>query len=108
MSDITLKITDRQGKLHELDAPTDMGLYVMEFLRANDFDVEGTCGGICECASCHVYVNSDHELREMEMFEDMMLDDVPHIRKDNSRLSCQLPINEEMDGLEIEIAPPQV
>ena len=56
------------------------------------------------CASCHCYVNSNHELPEMSPDEDLMLAEAFHV-KDNSRLGCQIHINEALDGLEIELAP---
>lgn len=107
MSDIIINVIDREGIQHELQAPTDMSISIMELLRMTDFGVEGTCGGIAECASCHIYIHTDHQLREMSPIEDMMLDDVNYIRKENSRLGCQLGIRENMNGLKIEIAPEQ-
>ena len=65
MSDIKVKITDREGVVHELDAPTDMGMNIMELCKAYELPVEGTCGGMAMCASCQCYVNSDHELPEV-------------------------------------------
>lgn len=102
MSSITIKVIDREGTIRELEAPTDMNLYLMEFLKMNGFAIKGTCGGICECSDCHIYINSDHELREVDIIEEMMLDEL-ETKNDNSRLSCQLKIVESMNGLEIEI-----
>ncbi|WP_139959964.1 2Fe-2S iron-sulfur cluster-binding protein [Flavicella sediminum] len=104
MSDIKVKITDREGVVHELDAPTDMSMNIMELCKAYELPVEGTCGGMAMCASCQCYVNSDHELPEMGEAEEDMLDQAFHV-EDNSRLGCQLHITPEMDGLEIELAP---
>lgn len=104
MSDIKVKITDREGVVHELDAPTDMGMNIMELCKAYELPVEGTCGGMAMCASCQCYVNSDHELPEMGDAEEDMLDQAFYV-EDNSRLGCQLHITPEMDGLEIELAP---
>ena len=56
------------------------------------------------CASCQCYVNSNHELPEMSPDEDLMLAEAFHVN-DNSRLGCQIHINEALDGLEIELAP---
>ncbi len=55
-------------------------------------------------ASCQCYVNSDHKLNAMEDEEDAMLSEAFNV-KDNSRLSCQIPITEALNGLEIELAP---
>jgi 2Fe-2S ferredoxin len=105
--DITIKITDREGVLHEIQAPTDMAMNLMEVVRSYELAPEGTigvCGGMAMCASCQCYVKSDHELPEMETDEDMMLAEAFHV-EDNSRLGCQIRITPELDGLEVELAP---
>ncbi|MGY5351624.1 2Fe-2S iron-sulfur cluster-binding protein [Wenyingzhuangia sp. IMCC45533] len=104
MSDITVKIKDREGVVHELQAPTDMAMNLMELCKAYELPVEGTCGGMAMCASCQCYVISDHELPEMGEAEEDMLDQAFYV-EDNSRLGCQIPITEALDGLEIELAP---
>ncbi len=104
MSDITIKIKDREGVVHELQAPTDMAMNLMELCKAYELPVEGTCGGMAMCASCQCYILSDHELPEKEDAEEDMLDQAFYV-EDNSRLGCQLPITEDLDGLEIELAP---
>ncbi|MBL4604501.1 MAG: 2Fe-2S iron-sulfur cluster binding domain-containing protein [Flavobacteriaceae bacterium] len=107
MKDIILKITDREGVLHEVLAPTDMAMNVMEIVRSYELVPEGTigvCGGMAMCASCQCYVKSDHQLLEMSIDEDLMLTEAFHV-EDNSRLGCQIPIRQELDGLEIELAP---
>lgn len=66
--DVILKITDRDGVLHEIEAPTDMAMNLMEVIRSYELAPEGTigvCGGMAMCASCQCYVKSDHELPEM-------------------------------------------
>lgn len=105
--DITLKITDRDGVLHEIQAPTDMAMNLMEVVRSYELAPEGTigvCGGMAMCASCQCYVTSDHELPEMSDDEDLMLAEAFYV-EDNSRLGCQIPITPELDGLEVELAP---
>lgn len=104
MSDINIKITDREGEVHQVQAPTDMGMNLMELCKAYELPVEGTCGGMAMCASCQIYVHSSHELPEMSMDEDLMLAEAFYV-KDNSRLGCQIQITPELEGLEIEIAP---
>ena len=108
MQDINLKITDRNGVIHEVVAPTDMSMNLMEVIRSYELADEGTigvCGGMAMCASCQVYVlEGSEKLQEMQDEEDAMLAEAFHV-KDNSRLGCQLHITEELDGLEVEIAP---
>ncbi len=107
MSDITIKITDREGVLHEIVAPTDMAMNLMEVVRSYELAPEGTigvCGGMAMCASCQCYVKSNHELPEMTPDEDLMLAEAFYV-EDNSRLGCQIQMTPEMDGLEVELAP---
>jgi len=77
---------------------------IMELCKAYELPVEGTCGGMALCASCHVYVLSDHELFEPSEDELAMLDSAFFV-KSNSRLGCQLKIKEAMNGLRLELAP---
>ncbi len=105
--DVNIKITDRDGVTHEVQAPTDMAMNLMEVVRSFELAPVGTigvCGGMAMCASCQCYVNSDHELPEMEDDEEAMLSEAFYVQ-DNSRLGCQLPITPEMEGLEVELAP---
>lgn len=107
MSDINITIKDREGVDHEIQAPTDMGMNIMEVVRAYEIVPEGTigvCGGMAMCASCQCYVQSDHELPEMGIDEDLMLAEAFHV-EDNSRLGCQIPITPELEGLKVELAP---
>jgi len=105
--DIKIKITDREGVLHEILAPTDMAMNLMEVVRSYELAPEGTigvCGGMAMCASCQCYVKTAHELPEMGQDEDMMLAEAFYV-EDNSRLGCQIQITSKMDGLEVELAP---
>ena len=106
--DITIHITDREGVTHSVQAPTDMNMNVMELVRAYELAPEGTigiCGGMAMCASCQVYVlNGEEKLQEMGAEEDAMLAEAFHVEP-NSRLGCQIHITEEIEGLEVEIAP---
>jgi ferredoxin len=105
--DIKVKIIDRDGVSHNIDAPTDMAMNLMEIVRVYELAPEGTigiCGGMAMCASCQCYVLSDHELPEMQDDEEAMLSEAFYV-KDNSRLGCQIQISPKMDGLEVELAP---
>lgn len=77
---------------------------------AREHGVEGIladCGGACACATCHVYV--DEQWRDAvggpDDVEEMTLDMVADLRQDNSRLSCQIPLRQDLDGLRVTVAP---
>ena len=97
-------ITNRDGKKHEIDA--DPNFTLMEAIRDKGFDIEASCGGCCACATCHVYIEDKwlHKLDPIDDDEESMLDQAFDVKK-NSRLSCQINLNEELDGLELELAP---
>ena len=99
-----LIITDRSGKKSEIEY--DSNFTLMEALRDNGYDIEASCGGCCACATCHVYIDGKwtNKLKSMDDDEESMLDQAFDVKK-NSRLSCQINLSEELDGLEIEIAP---
>jgi ferredoxin len=105
--DIRLYVTDREGETHEIMAPTDMNMNLMEVVRAHELAAEGTigvCGGMAMCASCQSYIESDHELREQSDDERAMLAEAFHVQ-DNSRLGCQLFMTPELEGLKVTLAP---
>jgi 2Fe-2S ferredoxin len=101
---INVTVIDREGVEHQLEAPTDMNMNMMEVCKAYELPVEGTCGGMALCASCHCYVLSNHELPEASDDEEDMLDQAFFV-EDNSRLGCQIRITEEIDGLKVKLAP---
>ena len=101
---INLTVVDREGEEHQLEAPTDMNMNLMEVCKSYELPVEGTCGGMALCASCHVYVHSDHELNEPSEDEEDMLDQAFFV-EDNSRLGCQIRMSDEVAGLKVELAP---
>ena len=104
MSDIKIHIIDRDQKKHSIIVPTDMNMNLMEACKSYEFPVEGICGGMAMCASCHVYVKSENLLENISDNEQAMLSEAFHI-KPNSRLGCQILITEDLNGLEFEIAP---
>jgi len=101
---IKLTVIDREDQPHELEAPTDMNMNLMEVCKAYELPVEGTCGGMALCSTCHVYVQSDHELPESSDAEEDMLDQAFFV-DDNSRLGCQLRMADALDGLVVRLAP---
>ncbi|MEM7780172.1 MAG: 2Fe-2S iron-sulfur cluster-binding protein [Pseudomonadota bacterium] len=100
----TLVVTNREGETSEIEV--EDGLTVMEAIRDNGFDeLLALCGGCCSCATCHVYVDADASgLPEMSEDEDDLLESSDH-RKETSRLSCQVPLTAELDGLKVTLAP---
>jgi ferredoxin, 2Fe-2S len=99
-----LRVVNRDGVEQEIKAPTSGVL--MEPLRDMDDGVTAICGGMCSCATCHVYV--DETWREklpapMSDETDMLKDLVSY--RPNSRLSCQIQLNAALEGLRVTIAP---
>jgi ferredoxin len=101
---IKVVVIDRNDNRHELDAPTDMNMNMMELCRSYELPVEGTCGGMAMCASCHMYVLSSHETGDRSNDEEDMLDEAFFV-EDNSRLGCQIKLRDSLDGIEIKLAP---
>jgi len=99
-----VNITDRKGKTHELEAPE--GWRLMEVIRDYGLPIKAECGGACACATCHVYIDSkwENKIPAKSEDEDDMLDEAFEL-KNNSRLSCQIILNETMDGLTATLAP---
>ena len=102
--DIKITVIDREGITHQLDAPTDMAINLMEVCKAYELPIEGTCGGMAMCASCQCYVLSDHPLEEKSEDEEAMLSEAFQV-KENSRLGCQIPMDKKLEGLKVELAP---
>jgi len=99
-----LIVVTREGEERELDGET--GLTVMEIIRDGGIDeLLALCGGCCSCATCHVHVDPAFagKLPEMSADENDLLDSSDH-RDENSRLSCQLPFSDDLDGLKVTIA----
>jgi 2Fe-2S ferredoxin len=104
MDEIKVTIIDRLGDRHELMAPTDMNMNIMEVCKAYELPVLGECGGMAMCATCQCYLESDTPLPEPSDDELDMLDQAFHV-EDNSRLGCQIHINEDIDGIVLRLAP---
>ncbi len=105
--DLKIQVTDPEGRRHTLDAVP--GWQVMELLRDQGMPIKAECGGCCCCATCHVYVDEAWlgRLPPMRDDEESALDQAESPVRPNSRLSCQIIMTEELDGLEVEIAPGQ-
>ncbi|MEP1207410.1 MAG: 2Fe-2S iron-sulfur cluster-binding protein [Rhizobiaceae bacterium] len=103
-----IHVTDPQGNTAEL--PALEGFRVMEIIRdwssESGIGIKAECGGACACATCHVHVDDNwiDRLVPMREEEEDRLDEAFDV-EDNSRLSCQLIMSEELDGLKVTIAP---
>ncbi len=97
----------RDGARYELDA--ESGSTVMETaIKAGVPGIEAECGGACACATCHVYVDEAWAERtgEPEPMEEDMLDFAYDVRP-TSRLSCQIRVSDELDGLTVTVPEKQ-
>lgn len=102
-----VQVKGRDGSVQSMDVPA--GCPLMEALRDGGCGVEGTCGGQMSCGTCHVYVDEawlsklPPKSEDEEMMLDALKDFVP--LKPGSRLSCQVPVTPELEGMAVEIAP---
>lgn len=103
-NEITVTIIDREGVEHKLVAPTDMNMNIMELCKSYELPVKGECGGMAMCATCQCYLESETELEEQSDAELDMLDQAFYV-KSNSRLGCQIPITNDIDGIVLRLAP---
>jgi 2Fe-2S ferredoxin len=101
---IRLKVVDRNGGEHEVETAPQGSL--METLRELDYGVTAICGGMCSCATCHVYIAPEwmdkvpaRQSDEGELVAELQF------RQETSRLSCQIQLNQQLDGLRLTLAP---
>ena len=104
MNEITVTIIDREGNNHELLGPTDMNMNIMELCKAYELPVLGECGGMAMCATCQCYLESDTILPEQSDAELDMLDQA-FVVKQNSRLGCQIHLDESINNIVLRLAP---
>ena len=100
----SITVINQEGAERSIDAP--VGRTLMEVIRDNGFDeLLALCGGCCSCATCHVHIDPAFvdKLAKMSADENDLLDSSDH-RNEFSRLSCQVPISAELEGLRVTIA----
>jgi ferredoxin, 2Fe-2S len=99
-----IKVVDLSGSEQQLNVA--VGGVLMEPLRDLDAGISAICGGMCSCATCHVYVDPEWvgKLPAAMSDETDMLRDLS-TRRENSRLSCQIQLTAAIDGLRVTIAP---
>ncbi len=96
---INITIEDRNGEQQPIEIPEEISLSLMEVLKASDYNILATCGGMALCATCHVQVIKGLEDLPQAGNEEMdMLDTLPDAGFD-SRLACQIRINENLNGM---------
>lgn len=97
---IRMTIEDRNGEQQLIEVPDDMNLSLMEAMKAYEYNVLATCGGMALCATCHVQVlHGAEKLPPLSDAELDMLDTLPDATS-SSRLACQLRINSDLsDGV---------
>jgi 2Fe-2S ferredoxin len=100
-----IHVTDREGR--KLDVEAKEGLSLMEPLRDVADGVEALCGGMCSCSTCHVFIDPQWAGRLKPPKDDEMelLQGSECYRPGESRLSCQVKVSPEIDGLVVTIAP---
>lgn len=99
-------VTDWSGREHVIEGR--VGITVMENIRqAGIEDLAAICGGCCSCATCHVFVEKSwfEKLAPREDDEYDLVSDTSAYDEDSSRLSCQIPFTEALDGLKVTVAP---
>ena len=98
-------VVDRDGKEHEIEARA--GLKIMEVLRELDYGVAAICGGLCSCATCHIYVDPAWTARlpAPQSDELELLRELSDYKEPVSRLSCQVEFTEQLSGIKVAIAP---
>ena len=101
---IRLNVVDRGGEAHEVETQAQGSL--MEALRELDYGVAAICGGMCSCATCHVFIAPewaaklpDRQSDELDLLTELQF------RQETSRLSCQVPLTPQLDGLRVTLAP---
>jgi len=105
------KITfiEYNGTEHQIEA--ENGLMLMKVAREKAIPtIRGECGGICDCGSCHVYVEApwEQKLDPANDLEQMMIGSLTFTKKDNSRLSCRITVNPDLDGLVLRLPNPDL
>ncbi len=101
---VKIKVTDTQGESRDIDA--ESGVSLMEAIRENEFDdLQAICGGCCSCCTCHVHVEDGgyDVLPAIEEDEEYLLEDSESFVKEKSRLSCQVEVSADMEGLSVTI-----
>jgi ferredoxin, 2Fe-2S len=103
---VAINVTDRSGQKQTLQVPATGTL--MEVLRDKNLGVDAICGGSCSCATCHVYIDTSWsaKLPARSEEEKELVESSDHFKGDESRLSCQIPLSDALNGITVTVAPP--
>jgi len=101
----TIHVTDRVGTTHTVQV--DNGLTLMEPLRELDDGIEALCGGMCSCATCHIFVAPEWFAKLPGQHSDgtELLESTENFRAGESRLACQVKVTDAINGIRLTIAP---
>jgi|SRR5690606_26443311 len=100
---VTIHVEHEDGNIVSLEAPTDMGLNLMEFLKASEYDIQATCGGMALCATCSVdIIEGLEDLEEQSDDELDMIDTLPFPNPE-TRLACQIPISPAINNIKLRL-----
>ncbi len=95
---ITFQVEDFHGKVETISVPSGINLSLMEVLKASEYSILATCGGMALCATCHVEVKrGEDKLSQPNDIELDMIDTLPNATE-TSRLACQIRIEENIEG----------
>lgn len=95
---ISFEVEDLSGEVRNIEVPENISLSLMEVLKASEYPVKATCGGMALCATCHVEVlNGDENIVSPNDAELDMIDTLPNA-SNHSRLACQIRVSEQLNG----------
>jgi len=95
---IHITIEDRNGEKNQVEIPEEINLSLMEVLKASEYNILATCGGMALCATCHVQVlEGEERLPSPNDAELDMLDTLPNATV-TSRLACQIRMSDALEG----------
>lgn len=98
---ITFQVKNSEGQIQTLELPGDINLSLMEVLKASEYPIAATCGGMALCATCHIeMIEGSEQLGEPSDIELDMIDTLPNATS-KSRLACQIRLGEHLNGVVI-------
>ncbi len=100
---VNFTVEDHDGNRQEIEAPVDMGFSLMEILKASEYPILATCGGMALCATCHVEILEGND--ELKHATDIELDQLENLPEyfPTSRLSCQIRISDLLEGAVVKL-----